>query len=493
MEPKETNKYLSRISKMYICGPTVYNDSHLGHARTYIMMDVIYRTMTNIMNLKTHLVMNITDIDDKIIKKSVETGMTWMDIAKKYEKSFFDSMSKLNVQLPNVIIRVSEVLPQIIAYIQKIMDNGFAYVTGDGSIYFDSIEYIKNNYNLGDMIDDDEYHSDISRSIAEQKKNKRDFALWKGRAEPDIGFDAEFNYNGTMVKCRGRPGWHIECSCMINETIGEDIDIHLGGIDLKFPHHHNEMIQANAYHHPLFNPLNNNKTWCKEFMHIGHLCIDGLKMSKSLKNFITIDDALKETSANQLRWMFITHKWRDQMEYSNETIKHAKIFDDTVINFFNRVINFPFNINDIKYNKKEFDLSEYYYAIRNRIISKLFALEFDASAKLLSELISKTNIYLTEVNPNEHLVRKIYKWIMYIITTLGFIYENSDNNNNEVEIMKVLIDTRSAIRSLTRDKTIPLNVKKQLFEILDVERNTSLKNVGIILQDTQESSLWHKE
>lgn len=198
---QSTMQPLRAITKMYVCGPTVYNVSHIGHGRVYIMVDLINRVMNSIMNQKTHLVMNITDIDNKIINAAAIAKTSWTDIARIYEKSFFDSMAKLNVKLPDVIIRVSDVLPQIISYVQTIIDNGFAYVTDDGSVYFDTNAYVAQGYYFSGKEDEEEnqYQSELSSSIISQKKNKKDFALWKGRKSEEIGFDAEFMFNGIKM------------------------------------------------------------------------------------------------------------------------------------------------------------------------------------------------------------------------------------------------------------------------------------------------------
>jgi cysteinyl-tRNA synthetase len=245
---------------MYACGVTPYNDCHLGHAKVYSTIDLIVRAM-RMTGKKVQLVMNITDIDQKIINKSKELNCYWKDVSRQYEKSFFQDMKKLNVEVPNVVARITDYVPEIVAYIQKIIDNGFAYVTSDGSVYFDSKAYVDAGYVL-DMSDPDFDNIDGSDDGLETvdklpflgKKNKIDFALWKSRDKEDVGFEAQFKYGDTMIKTYGLIGWHIECSTIIHELIGPDIQVHFGGIDLKFPHHYNEIIQANAYYHPKFHP-----------------------------------------------------------------------------------------------------------------------------------------------------------------------------------------------------------------------------------------------
>jgi cysteinyl-tRNA synthetase len=454
-------------------------------------------------NKNTHLVMNITDIDDKIIKKASVIGTDWKKIAKTYEKSFFNSMSKLNVKLPDVIIRVSDVIPKIIVYIQKIIDNGFAYVTQDGSVYFDSQAYVKEGYCHEDLIDEEEtqYQSELSPLVLMQKRNQKDFALWKGRTELEVGFNTEFVYESRTIKSFGRPGWHIECSAMIDETIGSNLDIHLGGIDLKFPHHYNERLQAHAYYHPKFKPSNNNTIqWATTFYHIGHLCVliedenkklVQQKMAKSLKNFTSIDDALKSINSNQMRWMFVMRDWTVSMEYCNETIEHAKVYDTMINNFINTVINYPFDRNNVIYKEKEFKLAKYFTTMQNQIVSDLRQLRFVKVSENLRKLINRTNAYIGFGCPNQSLIEKIHLWIFNLIDSLGFIY---DKNTNDLtpNVMNVLIETRTAIRMLSRDKSVSKEIKQKLFAILDEQRNSSLPGIGIVLQDTKDSSSWFR-
>lgn len=490
---------------IYVCGPTVYDDAHLGHARTYVTVDIFNRIMRKISNLSTKLVMNITDIDDKIIKKAADINQSWRDVAKEFEKSFSNSMQCLGVAQPDVLIRVSEVVPQIVEYIQQIIYNGFAYVTSDGSVYFDTKAYMAAGYNYDGKLDEEEnqYSSGVSEEILRQKKDKQDFALWKGRKEGEVGFPVEFQYDGQTVKSFGRPGWHIECSTMIHHTLGSDLDIHFGGIDLKFPHHYNERLQAHAFYHPKYLSKPNvpllEKEWCRKFMHIGHLCILAKneknelvhqKMSKSLKNFTTIDQALKNITPNQMRWMFMQHKWNDSMEFSEETIFHAKNFDKMLSNFFNRLTNYPF---DPQYFSNQLGdsmaLSNYFDQNSRIILQTLSKLELHTAVVLLAELINRVNAYVDSGKADGNLVQHICQWVLDLVKNLGFHY-NQKINASVADVMKVLISTRTAIRQLTRQKSIPIETKTQILQILDRERDVELAEIGIILQDTKDSSSW---
>ena len=491
----DLNKLNKKLS-MYVCGPTVYDDSHIGHARTYITVDIIHRVM-RYFNKETFLVMNITDIDDKIINKAKEANLDWKMVAKKYEDSFFDSMYKLNVLYPHVIIRVSEVIPEIIKYIQKIIDNGFAYPTKDGSIYFDTgkykdagYEYITDN---SEELDKEMFPPEVSeisvnmneKGVRNTKKNARDFSLWKGRKYDEVGFDAMFDYNSNQLKSYGRPGWHIECSTMIHETLGDHFDIHFGGIDLKFPHHYNENAQANAFHHPKFMK---NK-WCDEFRHTGHLCIDGLKMSKSLKNFTTINDILKITSPNVLRWLFLKYKWNEPMNYSEETLKEAKFLDEQLNQLLKRTQNFPFSRKDIKFLLKEKEWNQYLEKLRTEILFHLESLEFDSFVNLIQESIKRFNVYISLESPNESLVNHFVSDIKIFLEVLGFNYHKNSESQNMKGCMNILVETRCDIRQLTRNKEIGKETKNLLFDILDKQRK-NLDEQNIQLQDTKDNSFW---
>lgn len=188
-------------TNIYTCGPTVYDESHLGHAKTYISADLIIRCLQYFHEADTNYVMNITDIDDKIINKANELNINWKGLAEKYETHFFEIMEKLNIKFPNRIQRVTSVIPDIQIYIQKIVDNGFAYVTESGSVYFDSTSYAKAGYQIKES---DDYTSECE--YVDEKKTAQDFVLWKSRTESEVHFNIDISYNGSVRKLKGRPG-----------------------------------------------------------------------------------------------------------------------------------------------------------------------------------------------------------------------------------------------------------------------------------------------
>lgn len=259
----------------------MYDESHMGHARSYVSFDILKRIMTDYFGYNVKLVMNITDIDDKIIRKAIEENISFEELSRRYETEFFDDMRRLNVSLPESITRVSEFVPEIVAFIEKIIENGYAYES-NGSVYFDVKKYSSEpNHTYAKLeptsVNNKEKMAEgegvLTNSETSEKRGEADFALWKKSKPGEPKWPSKWG--------EGRPGWHIECSAMAASIFKKyPIDIHTGGVDLRFPHHDNELAQSEAYY--------NCDNWINNFWHTGHLHIAGKKMSKSLKNFITI-------------------------------------------------------------------------------------------------------------------------------------------------------------------------------------------------------------
>ena len=313
----------SNAVRWYMCGPTVYDASHMGHARTYLGFDIIRRVLEDYFGYNVNLVMNITDIDDKIIMRSNERGVPFTELARHWEVDYLRDMEALGVRKPNVMTRVSEFMPEIISYIDRIISRGFAYMSG-GSVYFDVKAFSGSEEHVycklvptgstnAELLAEGEGALSAQSDFAAQKKSQNDFALWKKSKEGEPSWDSPFG--------PGRPGWHIECSVMASDIFTKlgvpqgKMDIHSGGVDLKFPHHDNEMAQAEAEC--------GCSQWVNYFVHTGHLHIKGFKMSKSLKNFITIKQALEHNTARQIRMCFLLHKYNEPMDYGDETMNHA--------------------------------------------------------------------------------------------------------------------------------------------------------------------------
>lgn len=476
-------------TNIYVCGPTVYDDSHLGHARTYVTTDLIVRSMRlSGKNVKLH--MNITDIDDKIINKAKDLNTDYKNISTKYETSFFKSMNKLGVEIPAVICRVSDVIPDIVKYIQKILDNGFAYISDSGSIYLNTNEYESAGYtkNICGM----DYSGE--NNLIHDKINIQDFVLWKKRDRCETGFEAEFIVGDIKYEIYGRPGWHIECSTIINEIIGDNLNIHIGGIDLKFPHHNNEIIQANCYYHPKY--LTREKNWCSDFLHIGHLNVmyrndngDYLsqKMSKSLKNFTTIDTALLNISSNQLRLMFMMHDWKKEMTYTDNSMLSAKDLDSYIKRFFDTTKNLLPNSNyNISIHEHEIFIEE----LKNNIMTNISNLNFFLFLQNVKQYIAK--ILAHQIHASFAQQNRI--WLMSLMKNLGFDYGNTDYDNTS-QIMDCVIENRLNLKSIINKhkNNMSKELIQELYKLLDTERNILYPSIGLKIEDIDQSkSQWLK-
>ncbi len=315
--------------KVYQCGPTVYNNAHIGNLKTSVVEDVIVRTL-KYLGYKVTTTMNITDVDDKTIRDSVAAGEKLRDFTRKYTGIFLDDLEKLKIELPENIQPVTELIPEMIRMIQTMLNRGFAYLADDGSIYY-SIAKFKKYGNLAHLdmsgmkqsvrIDNDEY----------EKDSAADFVLWKAWKSEDAEnfWEQEFEVNKEKKKLKGRPGWHIECSACAMKYFGPQIDIHMGGEDLIFPHHQNEIAQTEAC---------TGKQFSKYWIHSGHLMVDGKKMSKSLWNFYTLRDIEKKYPKEKrlfraIRMGFINGLYRDQINFSfsqlEKNIATLKNIDET--------------------------------------------------------------------------------------------------------------------------------------------------------------------
>jgi cysteinyl-tRNA synthetase len=297
-EPIEEGKVM-----IYLCGPTVYDLPHIGHARTLIIFDIITRYLTY-RGYKVKYIVNITDIDDKIITRAQESNVAPKNLARKFERIFIEDMETLNATLVNAYPRVSDNIPEIIEIVQGLIEKAYAYQV-DGDVYFDvtkSPSYGKlSHQSLDDL------RAGARVAVDERKRNPADFAVWKNSKTGEPFWESPFG--------KGRPGWHIECSALSMKYLSEQFDIHGGGRDLIFPHHENEIAQSEAYTGRI--PV------VRYWLHTGFLTIDGVKMSKSLGNFITVRDLLKEYDVNAFRLFIASTHYRSPIDYSEKALIQA--------------------------------------------------------------------------------------------------------------------------------------------------------------------------
>lgn len=348
---KETLKLENGLLRWYTCGPTVYDSAHLGHARSYVLLDSIRKTLERYFGYRITYIMNITDVDDKIILKarellqsneiaqleetvgalSLSPELKELDLAsqkrihaatryvsRKYEQEFFRDMQALGIDLPTYTTRVSDYIEEIVKFIEKIDQQGYAYVSA-GSVYFDVRKYAAKHpypqmcatHNQQELLEEGE-----GKLGLDGKRHQEDFVLWKKSKEGEPAWHSKWG--------AGRPGWHIECSAMASNVANGRIDLHSGGVDLMFPHHDNEIAQSEGagYH-----------SWVGHFLHTGHLHINGLKMSKSLKNFIKVEELLAKGSARELRMMFLLQNYRGPMVYGEDSLERAKALEKKIFRY----------------------------------------------------------------------------------------------------------------------------------------------------------------
>lgn len=397
--------------RCYTCGPTVYADAHLGHARTYVCLDMIRRILTDYFRIPVMWAMNITDIDDKIINdfNSKKTGFnTVFEYSKNRENAFFKDMDSLNVRRPDSLLRVTEVIPNIISFVQDLVDKGFAYAES-GSVYFDVIKYSKDDRFTYAELEPESFNVTEGRKSEELvdsgKHNAPDFALWKAAKPGEPSWDSPWG--------KGRPGWHIECSTMSTMLYGKQFDIHCGGIDLRFPHHTNEIAQSQA--------KNEVVPWVHMWLHTGQLKRNGEKMAKSLKNYQTIGEMVQQVDWRIIRLAFAIVPWQNVLDFNDDHLNQA-------ISLYKRFTNFLQKADALLQSGQVSDVhgySETDRAFANLIeethikVKTAFATNFNipAAIQALQDLI---NAAFADPQPNYSLFVSAARLVNQVLSTLGF-------------------------------------------------------------------------
>ncbi|KAG0348813.1 hypothetical protein BG004_004072 [Podila humilis] len=601
----------------YACGPTVYDSTHIGHARNYVSLDILHRVVEDYFGYNVLFVENITDIDDKIIKrarqnhlfnnfKSGTTTVTpeaiakaedawklyaeaelkaidataadnwttfvenitrdatlkatlttahpkfpmhfsalveahdaieaakkspstsdaatfcdankttlsnlldkelshtvsdpkiFRDLAAFWEGEFFKDMDRLGVRRPDVLTRVSEYVPEIVDFVKKIIGNGYAY-EAEGSVYFDTAAFDGKNghhyaklapWSKGDATLMEESEGSLGIKLS-GKKSSMDFALWKASKSGEPAWDSPWG--------PGRPGWHIECSVMASEVLGSGMDIHSGGIDLAFPHHDNELAQSEAYHQC--------DQWVNYFTHCGHLHVEGQKMSKSLKNFISVQQALEKYTARQLRYFFLLHQWDTGVDFRETSMSEAMGVETTFNNFF---ANTKAMIAEAKHTALDSTGTHNFRRLELDMIKALKEKQSTVHAALcdsintpnamaeLQALVSRTNVYIKDAgkNINVDVVNKVATYVSKMLKTfgldgvvaepIGFSAAGGEGAVSAEDVampyLQVLSTFRDTIRSYAREG----RPAQEMLALSDKLRDEDLERLGVSLDDRED-------
>ncbi|MFK4894946.1 cysteine--tRNA ligase [Lactococcus petauri] len=434
--PLEENKI-----KMYVCGPTVYNYIHIGNARSVVAFDLIRRYM-EYRGFEVIYVSNFTDVDDKIIKGASQEHLTPLELSDKYIAAFYQDTDALNVKRATVNPRATNYIDKMITFIQDLMDKGFAY-EAEGDVYFrvaKSKGYAKlANKNLEELLQGASGRTDEETV---RKESPADFALWKSAKKDEISWSSPWG--------EGRPGWHIECSVMSSDLLGDTLDIHAGGADLEFPHHTNEIAQSEA---------KTGKKFVKYWMHNGFVNVSGEKMSKSLGNFKTVHEMLDVVSPTVLRFFLATTHYRRPVNFTDEAVQDAE--------------------NNVKKIENAYRNLEVEGQADLEVLAK-FKAEFETAMDEDFNIANGLTVFynfITWVNKGNGGL-EVKAFFEDVLLILGLRFENQDTRlDAEIED---LIEARQAARA-ARD-----------FAQADKIRD-ELKAQGIVLEDTAQGVRWHRE
>lgn len=441
--------------RMYVCGPTVYNYFHIGNARCFVVFDMLRRYLEYSGN-KVTFVQNFTDVDDKLIRAAKENGTTVPEIAEKFIGEYFTDARGLGVHDATVHPRATENIDKIIEIVEKLIENGHAYVSGN-DVYFDSqsdSEYGKlSHYNMDDL------EAGARIDVNDIKKHPFDFALWKGKKE-----EGEISWQSPWGE--GRPGWHIECSAMVNKYLGTEIDIHGGGVDLIFPHHENEIAQSECA---------TGCTLARFWLHNGHINVDNKKMSKSAGNFFLVRDAAGKYGYKAVRFFLLSSHYRSPINYSDDILSQAAAAVERINNCLGN-IDFASKNATSGLSERE---TEGIKLLETKKASFIEAMDDDLNTAdaigYLFEITRDINSIVVSGASSEYLsrVEEIY---IPLCDLLGFGREESDEDTDYIEEM---IAKRAAAK------------KAKNYAEADAIRN-ELREKGIILEDTPQGVKWKK-
>ncbi len=449
------------VVNMYVCGPTVYNYIHIGNARSAIAFDTVRRYL-EFKGYQVNYVSNFTDVDDKMIKAAHEQGITVPQLADKFIQAFMADTMAVNIEPATKHPRATENIPDIIAFVQTLIEKGYAYES-DGDVYYRARKFAHYGQLSGQSIDDLEVGASehVSADEIGKKEDPMDFALWKAAKPGEISWDSPWG--------QGRPGWHIECSVMSTKYLGQTLDIHAGGQDLEFPHHENEIAQSEAA---------TGQPFVRYWMHNGFVTIgkDNEKMSKSLHNFITVHDIIKTVDPQVLRFFMATTQYRRPIQYSEDNLTDAK----------NNLEHIQTAYDNLTYRQQDAaagDDALVTQQLADFTARFTTAMDDDINVQngiaVVYELVKAANTYAQQAAVKQGALQAYKDKLAQLISIFGIKLVAHDNHIDDEQI-KALIEERNQAR------------KNKDFARSDQIRD-ELKQQGIILEDTPQGTRYKKE
>lgn len=439
---------------MFVCGPTVYDYSHLGHARTYVFYDTLARFLRKL-GYSLFYLQNITDVDDKIVNRAAEEGRDPIELAREFESYYYEDMSALNITSVNLYARASDYLKEIFEQIEALIKLGKAYTTESG-VYFDITTFPDYGKLSGQRPEELRVHR-IEPDPT--KRNPGDFALWRNRPREEFGWDSPWGY--------GRPGWHIEDTAISIKHFGKQYDIHGGAIELAFPHHEAEIAQAESF--------TGEKPFVKYWIHTGLLTVEGEKMSKSLGNFVTIREALRKYDANTLRLFLLSRHYRSPIDFRWEYLEQAR-------SSYERIINCLENLKEVEIGEGGDDEREFLSKVRKRRDSfyKRMLDDVNTAEALgeLYELVRDVNSFserkgrLSETGRSE-----VISIFSELLDLLGLRIEEGPNTSMLHALISLILDVREDLR------------RRKEYDLADEIRGR-MRELGIDVQDTPKGTKW---
>ncbi|MFB6291288.1 MAG: cysteine--tRNA ligase [Candidatus Bipolaricaulia bacterium] len=459
-EPQEEGKV-----RFYSCGPTVYDYFHIGNARPFIVFEGLRRYL-EFKGYEVEFTQNVTDLDDKIIDRAEEESVDPEELAEKYAKAYFEDLDKLGVREADYEPRVTEYVDRIIDHVSALIEKGYGYEV-EGDVYFRVRKFAEYGKLSGRSIDD--LKSGARVEVDDRKEDPLDFALWKSSDSDEPGWDSPWG--------RGRPGWHIECSVMAQETLGETIDIHVGGHDLIFPHHENEIAQSEA---------RTGKKFCRYWLHNGLLQFEGEKMSKSLGNFEYARDVLKEYNRETIRYFYFSTHYRKPLNFSDKNLKDASRAVDRVYEFISMVEE-----QEIPGKNEAESLDEAGRELKKAIddARKRFEDEMDKDFNtpgglgVIFDLVKRANRFRTQSeSENYYLLEEAKNKVQELAEPLGLFQgrEEVSAAGLEKDLLELLLEVRNELRD------------QQDWELADRIR-AELEEMGIEIKDQEGETVWTVE